>query len=137
VRERVGANVAVVWALLLAASASAALAEESSPPCEDAPTVVGACFSVHGRLGVYNGIPIRIWVVGTRRMLGVKDAAGGGVTVRPEIQRLLSLSEPGETVVYGDYKVCPLSKAHAGWMQFVCVEGATHLMARDRAGSSP
>lgn len=131
-----GAKGAVLSALLLAASATA-VAEEPPLPCKGAPAVVGACFSVHGRLGVYNGIPIRVWVVGTRRMLGVKDAAGGGVTVRPEIQRLLSLGEPGETVVYGDYEVCPLSKAHAGWMQFVCVEGATHLMARDRAGSSP
>ncbi|HXP77866.1 MAG TPA: hypothetical protein VN823_27270 [Stellaceae bacterium] len=127
------AKAALVSALLLAASATA-LAEEPPPPCKGAPTVVAACFSVHGRLAVYNGIPIRIWVVGTRRMLGVRDAAGGGVTVRPEILRLLSQGEPGETVVYGDYEVCPLTKTHPGWMQFVCVEGAAHLVARPRAG---
>ena len=125
------ARAAAVAALLLAAS-TAALAEEASPPCKGAPTVVDACFTVHGRLGVYNGIPIRIWVVGTQRMLGVKDATGGGVTVRPEIQALLSEREPGATDVYGDYEVCPLSKAHAGWMQFVCVESARHLAAGRR-----
>jgi len=131
VSAHLGTKAALV-ALLLAASASA-LAEEP-PPCKGARTVVDACFTVHGRLGVYNGIPIRIWVLGTRRMLGVKDATGGGIVVRPEIQKLLSLGEPGDTVVYGDYDVCPLSKAHPGWMQFVCVEGATHLMVRRRAG---
>lgn len=126
------ARAAAVAALLLAASATA-VAEEASPPCRGAPTVVDACFTVHGRLGVYNGIPIRIWVVGTQRMLGVRDAAGGGVTVRPEIQTRLSQGEPGATVVYGNYEVCPLSKAHPGWMQFVCIENATHLVARRRA----
>jgi len=53
--------------------------------------------------------------------------------VRPEIQTLLSRGEPGETVVYGDYEVCPLSKPHPGWMQFVCIESAAHLEARHRA----
>jgi len=101
-------------------------------PCKGAPTIVGACFTVHGRLAVYNGIPIRIWMVGTRRMLGVKDATGGGVTVRPEIQRLLSQGDPMETAVFGDYEVCPLSKPHPGWMQFVCVESAAHLSAGPR-----
>ncbi len=126
------AKATVAAALLLAASATA-VAEEAPPPCKGAATVVDACFTVHGRIGVYNGIPIRIWVVGTQRMLGVKDATGGGITVRPEIQTLLSQGEPGETVVYGDYEVCPLSKQHPGWMQFVCIESASRLVARRRA----
>jgi len=127
----VSARAAGVAALLLAAGTSA-LAEEPAPPCKGAPAVVDACFTVQGRLGVYNGIPIRIWVVGTHRMLGVRDASGGGVTVRPEIQTLLSRGEPGATIVYGDYEVCPLSKPHPGWMQFVCIESATHLVPRRR-----
>jgi hypothetical protein len=127
----VSAKAAIVAALLLAASA-AAVAEEPASPCKGAPTIVAACFTVHGRLGVYNGIPIRIWVAGTQRMLGVKDATGGDVTVRPEIQTLLSRGKPGETVVFGDYEVCPLSKPHPGWMQFVCIESARHLIARHR-----
>ncbi len=126
------ARAAVVAALLFAAG-STALAEEAAPACKGTLAVVGACFTVHGRVGVYNGIPIRIWVVGTRRMLGVRDATGGGVTVRPEIQTLLSQGEPGATVVYGDYEVCPLSKPHPGWMQFICIESATHLIARRRS----
>jgi hypothetical protein len=127
----VSAKSAAVAAILLAASATA-VAEEPAPPCKGAATIVDACFTVHGRLGVYNGIPIRIWVVGTQRMLGVKDATGGGITVRPEIQTLLSQGEPGATVVYGDYEVCPLSKPHPGWMQFVCIGSASHLVARRR-----
>jgi len=127
----VSARAAIAAAVLLAAGTTAH-AEKPAPACKGAPAVVDTCFTVHGRLGVYNGIPIRIWVIGTHRMLGVKDAAGGGVTVRPEIQALLSRGEPGATVVYGNYEVCPLSKAHAGWMQFVCIESATHLVARRR-----
>ncbi len=122
---------AVVSAVLLVASATA-VGQVPTVPCKGAPKVVGECFSVRGRLSVHNGIPIRIWIVGTRRMLGVKDATGGGVTVRPEIQRLLSRGDPMETVVFGDYDVCPLSKQHPGWMQFVCVESTAHLVARRR-----
>jgi hypothetical protein len=118
--------------LVILAASTAAIAEESTVPCKGAPTIVGECFSVHGRLSVYNGIPIRIWIVGTHRMLGVKDATGGGVTVRPEIQTLLSQGDPMETAIFGDYEVCPLSKAHPGWMQFVCVESTAHLMAGRR-----
>jgi hypothetical protein len=127
----VSPTAAVVSAIILVASA-AAVAQEPVVPCKGAPKIVGECFSVRGRLSVHNGIPIRIWIAGTRRMLGVKDATGGGVTVLPEVQRLLSLGDPMETVVFGDYEVCPLSKQHAGWMQFVCVESAIHLMARRR-----
>jgi hypothetical protein len=133
---RLGARAAIVSAVILAASA-ATIAQEAIVPCKGAPAIVGECFTVHGRLAVYNGIPIRIWVAGTRRMLGVKDATGGGVTVRPEIQRLLSQGDPMEIAVFGDYDVCPLSKAHPGWMQFVCVESAAHLMAGPRHHPSP
>jgi hypothetical protein len=127
----VSAKITIVAALAFVAS-TVVLAEDTAPPCKGAPTIVDTCFTVHGRLGVYNGIPIRIWVAGTKRMLGVKDATGGGITVRPDIQTLLSQGEPGATVVYGDYEVCPLSKSHAGWMQFVCIESAAHLEARRR-----
>ena len=78
------ARAAGISALLLAASATA-LAEEPAPPCKGAPTVVDQCFTVHGRLGVYNGIPIRIWVVGTHGMLGVRDATGGVVIAFAEV----------------------------------------------------
>ena len=48
------ASVAALTALLLAAASATATAEATPPPCKGAPAVVDACFTVHGRLGVYN-----------------------------------------------------------------------------------
>jgi len=42
--------------------------------CRASPNLVGACFSVHGRLFVANGTPsVRILRLGTNRILGVLD----------------------------------------------------------------
>jgi hypothetical protein len=40
--------------------------------CSDRRDLVGACFTVRGRLSVYNGNPsVRIWPIGTTRLLGL------------------------------------------------------------------
>jgi hypothetical protein len=31
-------------------------------------------------------------------------------------------------VVFGDFEVCPLTKDRPGYMQFVCIEAASHLV---------
>jgi hypothetical protein len=34
----------------------------------------------------------------------------------------------GELQTYGDFVVCPFTKPHAGWMQFVCIDRAARLV---------
>ena len=42
--------------------------------CREHPQLVSSCFKVRGRLAVYNGAPaLRIWKIGTTRMLGVSE----------------------------------------------------------------
>jgi hypothetical protein len=44
----------------------------ASRTCQSDPDLVGACFTVHGRLSAFNGNPtFRIWRIGTKRYLGV------------------------------------------------------------------
>jgi hypothetical protein len=87
----------------------------------------GECFSVHGRMTAYNGNPTaRIWIVGTHRMLGIQAEE---VVEMPEY---LAKNMNFETTVYGDFKVCPLTPAHEGRMQFVCIQSAEHLVIRKR-----
>jgi len=115
----------------------AELAEARPPPlCRAHPERVGACRTVHGRLFVANGTPsTRIWVVGTRRILGVREYYGpdGGevVAVPAGVRRALG-SNPFLTQVYGDFEICPLSRQRRGWMQSVCVASARRLHARRR-----
>jgi hypothetical protein len=101
----------------------------SSPeirPCKEDPGIVDSCFDIHGRISYTNGTPdMRIWRIGTSRMLGVFD---------PENQIIpenLSKELTGFGVeVYGDFEVCPFTKQKPGEMQMVCVESANHLVTK-------
>jgi len=70
---------------------------------------------VHGRLGVYNG-GLRIWKVGTHRMLGV------WYEVPKEVTDILDEHGWDNVFIYGDITVCPLTMEKPGEMQMVCVE---------------
>ena len=102
--------------------------------CQRRPDVVGKCFSVHGRLSVYNGTPsIRLWPLGTRRLLGIIDpndvSNTPGPTILPvDIKNKLDWDKD----VLGDFTVCPLTKQQAGRMQTVCIASGKKLVVRER-----
>jgi hypothetical protein len=51
---------------------------DESMACKRDPDIVGECFTLHGRIALYNGGWMRrIWRVGTNRMLGVEDEYPG------------------------------------------------------------
>jgi hypothetical protein len=103
------------------------LQAEDRPPCKWRPDVLDACRVVHGRLYVSNGIPLRIWVIGTKRVLAVAENT---VAEDPEflIPATLLRSVDFDTNLYGDYEVCPLSRERPEWMQWVCVDGGERLV---------
>ena len=113
--------------VVLALFSSSALAQQpETPRCKGNSAVVGECFVVHGRLSVWNGNPsLRIWPIGTKRMLGVSDS--------------FKLPEEMETrmghfddEVYADFEVCPLRKEKPRTMQDVCVESAKNIVKKTR-----
>ena len=114
----------MILPLILAVSAAVA-----------APAAPGPCFQVHGRLAVWNGSPaVRIQPVGSRRVLGVHTPAGEGYgddLVPAAVQAMVSAS-PEDTVVLGDYRVCPLTPDRPGRMRIVYIASATHLRAARR-----
>lgn len=90
--------------------------------CKSDPDIVGACFTVHGRMAVYNGgMPYRIWRIGTDRMLGVRDSI---------IPESLTTNLIWGTAAFGDFYVCPFTRQREGAMQFVCVESARKIVYR-------
>ena len=101
--------------------------------CKHRPDVVGKCFNVHGRLSVYNGTPsIRLWPLGTRRLLGIidpKDVSNApGPTILPlDIKSKLDWNKD----VFGDFVVCPLTVSKPGKMQTVCIESGKNLSIRE------
>ena len=89
--------------------------------------VVGPAFKVRGRLSAWNGNPtFRIWVVGTKRMLGIRQ----GTEMPNDLQALLGSFE---TEVTGDFVVFPLTRQKEGVMQIVCVSKASNLLKRSRS----
>jgi hypothetical protein len=84
-----------------------------------------ACYRVHGRLFAANGTPsLRIWPVGTRRLLGVHDDANPEA-LPPELRggHAPSMGAPDDerVEVYGDFTVCPLTRDRPGHMRMVTV----------------
>jgi len=97
---------------------------ESFCTCANGNPVVGPAFTVRGRLSCWNGAPtLRIWIVGTNRILGVR----GTSKVPHEV-------EPGtfNTEVWADFVVYPLTKPKPGVMQFVCIESASNITLRSK-----
>lgn len=101
-------------------------------PCRSNPEVVGKCFTVHGRLSLYNGTPSpRIWRIGTKRVLGVDETAHEEMAMPDDLARKLNF----ELDIYGDFEVCPLTKEKPGVMQIVCIESASHVVIKNRLKS--
>jgi len=102
-----------------------ALSEEikRSDGCRCNPELVGACFTVHGRLSPSNGTPsLRIWIIGSKRILGVIPSEDE--IVPPTLMAHLRFG----TSIYGDFTVCPFTESKPGEMQMVCIEEAKNLV---------
>jgi len=100
-------------------------------PCRAQPTRVGKCFTVRGRLSLYNGAPtIRLWRVGTKRMLGVSASYSreGYSSIPEELEQKLDW----ENELWGDFLVCPFTPQRPKEMQMICIEDWKNLVLRKR-----
>jgi hypothetical protein len=112
--------------------AQSGVPSEKDKSCRLHPKLIGKCFPVHGRLSIYNGAPaMRIWKVGTQRMLGVSEqrfAVEGYRNVPENIQKQINQ----DVELFGDFLVCPFTSAKRGEMQMVCIEEGKHLEMKKR-----
>ena len=110
---------------LLCSSAIAAVPHR----CKDNPNLVSACYVVHGRATYGNGTPaLRIWPVGTRRMLGVTSGRVADDADDPIVPQKLNFDFSKEA--FGDFEVCPFTPKRKGAMQMVCVESVKNFSIR-------
>jgi len=119
--------------LILCGSVSA-----MSPPlsaeksCREHPQLIGKCFNVHGRLSTYNGNPaVRLWRIGTKRVLGVSDQRFSVPGYR-NIPEDLAKQLDGENMIIGDFLVCPFTRARPREMQLMCIESAKNVVVNKR-----
>jgi hypothetical protein len=134
-------NTKLAWSMLSAMlllpslgtsrQASTSIAERS---CRQHPQLTGQCFRIRGRMNYWNGNPsVRIWRVGTKRILGVSDVRfkiDGYVNLPPSIEARLSW----DTDLFGNFVVCPFTRDAPGVMRLVCVESVSNVTVRPRKG---
>jgi len=126
-------HVALSLTVAVAAGTSIARAEqECSRPCREHPQLVAPCFTARGGMNFANGAPsVRIWLVGTMRILGVSE----GKYYDPKYCNLPSdilAKLSWDTDLFGDFVLCPFERSQPGLMQLVCVDGGKNLVVRPR-----
>jgi hypothetical protein len=99
-------------------------ADPSSWRCTGTP--VESCVTRRGRLSSQNGIALRIWVIGTKRTVGVSDTE-----VPAFVGKYLEMTSDDHSQVYGDFEICPLEPDAPGRMRLVCVRGASRLVVQN------
>src|SRR5580704_800377 len=103
--------------------------------CRGNSKIVAACYSVHGRLSLgADTVRVRLWSVGTRRMLGVTGGPSLDDADDPIWPESLKFNSGGDDI-YGDFEVCPFTPERKGEMQMVCIESASHLVVRHQSFS--
>src|ERR1017187_9354282 len=113
----------IIGVRLLALPIAQALTPKTAVrPCREHPQLVDKCFTMRGRMNYWNGSrPVRIWRVGTTRILGVSDGRfqiPGVVNLPAEIEATLSW----HTDLFADFVVCPFTRDEPEVMRLVCVD---------------
>lgn len=112
----------------------AATAAQAAPDCRTSPVYRARlpCFSVRGRLSVWNGAPtFRLRPAGTKRLLGVVGGDGDAASATvlpPAVRAAMTPPTPGELrSIVGVFRVCPLAPERAGRMRPVCLASASGI----------
>ena len=92
------------------------------------------CFKHHGRLSSQNGIALKLWLIGTKRVVALDNDAE---RLPPGIAKYLEMTSPAHSYIYGDFEICPTEPDEPGHMRRVCVAGAQKLVVRDVGGLKP
>ena len=123
-----------IAALALILAARERKPRRSDPPCSTRTDLKRPCFDLRGRVSLSNGNPnVRIWRVGTGRILGVVGVACDehpcGPSAMPDT---LWMQLDEEHDLYADLTVCPITKEREGWMQLVCIDSFRNVVKRPR-----
>jgi hypothetical protein len=112
---------AAVLLFILASTSVQSQSPQSVNLCESAVKAETECFAIHGRMEVTAGLRIRIWVIGTKRILGVDDYS---YAMPKNITELLKT----DNRIYADFVVCPITPDKPGHMRFIQVCRASNLV---------
>jgi hypothetical protein len=130
--KRISVRIAVLLNCIAILAQQQPKPDKAAAQCKNNTYLVGECFRLHGRAFYSNGTPdLRIWQVGTNRILGVTRRSQADDTVDPIApQNLLNALGGFDHFVFGDFEVCPFTPKRQGQMQMVCVKRAENLVIK-------
>jgi hypothetical protein len=92
----------------------------------------GQSFIIHGRLSFYNGTPMfRIWIVGTKRIIGILDA-DRSVTSMPKYILDILEEDINDRQIFANFTITPITKFRKGEMQIGRIESASNIIVTNR-----
>jgi hypothetical protein len=112
-------------AALTVCVAAASLTAQQSWTCSKPP--VETCAKRHGRLSSQNGIPLRLWLIGTKQVFAVANSIE---SLPSEVRPYLEMTSEDHSYIYGDFVVCPLELDAPGNMRQACLTGAEKLVVQ-------
>ena len=95
---------------------------------------VEPCMKRHGRLSSQNGIALKIWLIGTTRMVALDNDFDD---LPAPIRKYLDMTSPEHSYIFGDFEICPLEPDEPGHLRRVCVVGGERLVVQPLAASRP
>jgi hypothetical protein len=93
---------------------------------------VEPCFKHHGRLSSQNGIALKIWLLGTTRMVALDNDLDDLPAI---VRKYLEMASRDHSYIYGDFDICPLEPDTPGHLRRVCVVAAEKLVVQNLQGS--
>ena len=63
------------------------------------------CAKRHGRLSSQNGIGLKIWLIGTKRVVAVQN---GFDNLPGFVRKYLQMTTPDHSYIFGDFEICPV-----------------------------
>ena len=99
---------------------------EDSWQCRAKP--IEPCFKHHGRLSSQNGVALKIWLVGTKRIVALDNDFSD---LPPVVQKYLEMTSMDHSYIYGDFDICPTGPDIPGHMRRVCVTDGKNLVVEN------
>ena len=124
----------LITAIMILVSCVVGTANSEEPArkktCKEHPMLSGQCYKVRGRMNFTNGTPgVRIWPVGTKRILGISESKFYLEEYENVPQELLQ-QLTWDNAMFADFTVCPFTHDKPGVMRLVCVESAENVDVR-------
>ena len=101
-------------------------------PCQTKP--VEPCLKHHGRLSSQNGIGLKIWLIGSTRVVGLDNDFDD---LPAPIRKYLRITSQDHSYIYGDFNICPIETDTPGHLRYVCLAGAERLVVQPLRSAQP